>query len=42
MLSAHGIMDYSILLGIENRYHVADDVGLKDMRSGRIQSHVLS
>ena len=25
MLAAHGIMDYSILLGIENRFHVSDD-----------------
>lgn len=27
MLAAHGIMDYSVLLGIENRFVVCDDDG---------------
>ena len=38
MLASHGIMDYSMLLGIENRFHVSDDLGLQEASSGRKQS----
>ena len=38
MLAAHNIMDYSILLGIENRFHVSDDAGFEQSASGRKQS----
>lgn len=38
MLANNGIMDYSMLLGIENRFHVADDLGLEESASGRKQS----
>lgn len=38
MLAAHGIMDYSLLLGIENRLVVCDDVGNEIVGTGRRQS----
>ena len=38
MLAAHGIMDYSLLLGIENRFIVCDDEGNEQVQSGRRQS----
>jgi hypothetical protein len=38
MLESQGIMDYSVLLGIENRFIVCDDDGNEKIQSGRKQS----
>ena len=38
MLAEHGIMDYSILLGIENKFNISDDAGNEQSQSGRKQS----
>lgn len=38
MLCKHNIMDYSLLLGIENKYFVADDLGIVQAASGRKQT----
>jgi hypothetical protein len=35
MLASHGIMDYSMLLGIENQFSIADEAGNVTNRSGR-------
>jgi hypothetical protein len=37
-LAKHSIMDYSMLMAIENRYHVSDDLGLQESASGRRQT----
>lgn len=38
MLASHGIMDYSMLLGIENLYRITDEVGNEKSESGRRRS----
>ena len=38
MLAAHGIMDYSVLLGIENPFVVCDDEGNEIVGNGLGQS----
>lgn len=39
MLASHGIMDYSMLLGIENQYRIADEAGKETNESGRRASN---
>jgi hypothetical protein len=38
MLASHGIMDYSMLLGIENKFRVSDATGFEKSDSGRRQT----
>jgi 1-phosphatidylinositol-4-phosphate 5-kinase len=38
MLCRHGIMDYSMLLGIENKFRVSDSSGFEKSESGRRQT----